>query len=305
MGKGVIFVIGVVAVVGGLIFVFKGLDDQVKRLKFENERHAIKERFAERIPALAAADEEHAGFDLTQAIRNYGKELAELYKKYPEFRDVDSILKRHEAEYKEGKKEESKMRGVRERISMTKDVWQRLLDDKYKPIVTVHGPSLRLDFFDIEKKNQDGQDQLFIHSLFVGGVADKSMTYGPIQMVLPLADDEATAKKRKAGQLKDNKEQRRAELNGGGEPAILIPEPEKFVEDFPPGVMIGLYQFPLFPAEAKALELTMNFEFKNPGGGRVVNDMKFKPIEVKPEWKLPAGASFDADEQGGGGGGDD
>jgi len=300
MGKGVIFVVGVVAVVGGLIFVFKGLDDQVKRLKFESERHVLKERFAERVPALIASDEEHAANDLTGAIKNYGRELAELYKKYPEFRDVDSILKRHEAEYKEGKKDEAKMRGVRERIGMVKDVWQKLLDDKYKPVTMQHGPSLRLDLFDIEKKNQDGQDQLLVHSVFVGGVADKSMTYGPIQMLLPLADDEATAKKRKAGQLKDNKEQRRAELNGGGEPAILIAEPEKFVEDFPPGIMIGLYQFPLFPSEAKALELTMNFELKNPGGGRVVNELKFKSLEVRPDWKLPAGASFDAEEQGGG-----
>jgi len=281
--------------VGGLGFVFKGLDNQVKRLKFEAERGELKEKFQSRIPHLIQSDGEHASFDLTSAVKNYAKDLAELYKKYPDQRDPDAALKRFEQDYKDKKIDEQKMRGIRERVALVKDVWEKLVKGEYKAQYTSHDKSLRMDIYDIQKKSQDGEDKLFVHVLFVGSVPDKSMTYGAIAMDVPLEDDEATAKKRKAGQLKDNKAERKAQISGGGEPNTLVTEPDKWVEDFPPGIGVAFYNFPLFPGEAKGMELSLNFDVKNAGGGHVSNDLKYK-MDLKPEWKLPAGAAYGADE---------
>ncbi|MEW5849685.1 MAG: hypothetical protein AB2A00_12780 [Myxococcota bacterium] len=297
MGRVLAFLVGVGAVLAGLIFFFGSMDSQIKRLKFENERYALKQRFAAKIPHLQSVEDEKAAFDLQTAVKEYAKSLAELYKKYPEFRDPDSILKRWEKDYQDKKVDEGKIRGARERVTLVKGLWEKFLTDNYKPVMTSADKSLRVDIYNVEKKAVDGQDKLIVHVAYIGGTPDKSMGFGGIEMQIPLADDDATAKKRAKGELKDNKQERKATVSGGGEPNTLILEPEKWVEDFPPGIVIGYYDFPLFPAEAKSMELTMDFEFKNPGGGRVANAVKFKPMELKPEWKLPEGSSFEADEQ--------
>jgi hypothetical protein len=287
----------VAAALAAVIFFFNGMDMQIKRLKFENERAAIKRSFTTKVPHLIAADEEHATFDLTQTVKNYAKDIARLYQKYPEFKEPDAILKRYEKEYQEGKKDESKMRAVRERIAFVKDVWEKLLTENYKPEVTAHGASIRADLYNIEKKAVDGQDKLIVSALFLGPTTDKTTTYGAIEMNVALADDESTAKKRAAKQLKDLKAERKAVITGGGEPNTLVTEPDKWVEDFPPGIVVGFYDFPLFPAESRQMTLTMNFEVKNAGGGRVLNELKFKPLDMQSHWKLPEGSSFEADEQ--------
>lgn len=296
MGRVVGLVLVLAIAVGGLGFVFKGLDGQVKRLKFEADRAALKQKFAARVPHLIQSDDEHAAFDLVSAVKNYGKDLSELYKKYPDFKDPDAALHRYENDYKDKKIDENKMRGIRERVTLVKGVWEHLLKGDYKPVAVGRDKSLRMDIYDISKKAADGEDKLFINVLFLGLVPDKSMSYGAIAMDIPLEDDEVTAKKRKAGQLKDNKAERKAQVNGGGEPNTMVPEPDKWVEDFPPGMGIGFYNFPMFPGEAKSLDLSFTFDVKNPGGGHIENNLKYK-LPIKPEWKLPHGANYGADEQ--------
>ncbi|MBI5494745.1 MAG: hypothetical protein HY904_06925 [Deltaproteobacteria bacterium] len=295
MGRVVGLILVLAVAVGGLGFVFKGLDSQVKRLKFENERSVLKAKFQARMPHLIQSDDEHAAFDLVSAVKSYGKDLAELYKKYPEFRDPDWALKRYEQDYKDKKIDEKKMQGIRERTAMVRAVWEKLLKGEYKPVAVAHDKSIRVDLHTIEKKASEGEEKLFVHVLILGILADKSLSYGTIAMDVPLEDDEATAKKRKAGQLKDLKQERKAQISGQGEPNTLIPEPDKWVEDFPPGMGVAFYNFPMFPGEAKGLELTLGYEVKNPGGGHVVNELKYK-IPLDASWKLPAGAAFGADE---------
>lgn len=295
MSKTIMFVVILALAVGGLGYVFKGLDSQVKRLKFENERAALKEKFAEKVPHIAVSDPEHATYDLIQGFKNYAKDLADLYRKYPEFKGQQPALERYEQEYKDKKIDESKMRLIRERVDLAKKVFTSLSKGDYKPVAMASDKTVRMDIYDIAKVSEGGEDKLFWHMLIINAPSDKATSFGPINMELPLEDDASTARARKAGRLADNKAIRKATVSGPGEPNTLVNEPDKWFEDFPPGMMIAYYNFPMFPGEAKGLDLTFDLGVRNPGGGDIKNVLKFS-LPLKSEWKLPAGASFGADE---------
>jgi hypothetical protein len=295
MSRTLALIVFLAVAVAGLGYVFKGLDGQVRRLKFEADRGELQAKFASKVPHIAVVDADHAAYDLVSGAKAYAKDLADLYKRYPEFKDADSVLKRREAEYKDKKIDEQKMRGIRERVDLTKKVWGKLSSGEYKPVAISADKSVRLDLYDVAKITEAGEDKLLVSVLFINGVPDKAMGFGPINMEMALADDEATAKARKEGRLKDKGAQRKATMSGGGDPGLYIPEPYKFVEDFPPGIQIGYYQFPLMPAEATDLDLTFGIDIKNPGGGAIANTLKFK-LPLKDEWKLPKGANFGGDE---------
>ncbi len=82
--------------------------------------------------------------------------------------------------------------------------------------------------------------------------------------------------------------------SGTGSLNAKLADPERFADDFPPGVLFGTWWVELFPREAAQAKLELAADVRNPSGtARPVTFALALPV---PEaWKLPPGATFQAE----------
>jgi hypothetical protein len=86
------------------------------------------------------------------------------------------------------------------------------------------------------------------------------------------------------------------EMTGAGEPYQKLADPERFVDDFPPGVLFGTWWVEPFPREAATVEFELAADLRDPSGA--VRPATFTVKLPVPEgWKLPPGATFQAVER--------
>jgi hypothetical protein len=86
------------------------------------------------------------------------------------------------------------------------------------------------------------------------------------------------------------------EMTGPGEPYQKLADPERFVDDFPPGVLFGTWWVEPFPREAATVEFELAADLRDPSGA--VRPATFTAKLPVPEgWKLPPGTTFQAVER--------
>jgi len=84
------------------------------------------------------------------------------------------------------------------------------------------------------------------------------------------------------------------EMSGAGEPYQKLVDPERFQDDFPPGMLFGTWWVELFPREAAEVELEVTADLRGASG--TVRPATFTAKLPVPEaWKLPPGAVFQAE----------
>lgn len=84
------------------------------------------------------------------------------------------------------------------------------------------------------------------------------------------------------------------EMSGGGEPYQKLADPERFQDDFPPGVLFGTWFVELFPREAASVKLEIQADVRGASGA--IRPVTFlSQIPVPDAWKLPPGATFQAE----------
>lgn len=234
------------------------------------------------------------GDDASVLFSGYARDVDKIYND-PEFaplRDDDKVRKVYEKAHKEGRKDDKTLKEVNDRIDYTQAVYKELTGGSYHPVASAQQNGLRVDLYSIEKAPVDGQDRLKVKALIYSGDPD-AVSFGQIAMKLAII---SKVEKKVRGKTVTEDEIKLAKVEGGGSPNTLIKTPRKWMEDFPPGVMIGYYDFPLFPPTSSELALTMGFGVRTVGGNNIQAELSFPPLTIDPSWKLPAGASWEAEE---------
>lgn len=83
------------------------------------------------------------------------------------------------------------------------------------------------------------------------------------------------------------------EMNGPGEPFQKLSDPERWMEDFPPGVVFGSWWVDLLPREAVNVEMDLEVSLRGASGNERAGTFKFK-LPVREEWRLAPGTAYDA-----------
>ena len=150
-----------------------------------------------------------------------------------------------------------------------------VLDVKPAPSPEGSGPALRIDF------------ALWGAPRYLERVRDGGKT--TIESVVPVN------LRQLAFRFYDDKGKLYGEMNGGGEPYLRV-DFERFVSDFPPGVIFGTWWVDLFPREASTVEIELDAAVRGASGTErpVVLGVK---APVADEWKLPPGTAFQAQER--------
>jgi hypothetical protein len=81
------------------------------------------------------------------------------------------------------------------------------------------------------------------------------------------------------------------EMSGPGEPYQKLADPERFVEDFPPGVLFGTWFVDRFPREAVRAVLSVSVESRGLAGGDATATFRFD-LPVEEAWRLARGESY-------------
>ncbi len=259
------------------------------------ERARVKREFAERAAVARALppDQGPQWRDEVGALsRWYFEELQAVRNRYSGAAPAPSALAAAEEERK-GKLSE-KDRAIIEDFQKYADSRAALLrEGKYAPVASAADAGLRLDLLAVEPAaSPEGGPGLRIDFALWGAPrqvdrersGDKIVT----RTVVPVS------LKRISFRFQDAAGKPYGEMNGSGEPYQKLIDPERFVDDFPPGVMFGTWWVELMPREGAKVELDVEADVRGATGSGRPATFRFA-MPVPEGWKLPPGAAFAAD----------
>jgi hypothetical protein len=280
------------AVLGAAVFLSSGrerADASAARL----ERARLKRDFSERAGAARAIPNDR--------LPEWRDEIAALSRWY--FDELRAIANRHPAEPPRPSAVEAAQAERKGKLSeadrATFEDFQRyaegrlalLRDGKYAPVQSMIAEGLRLDLVAIEPAAapEGGAPALRIDFALWGAPrylerersGDRTVT----RSLVPVAF------KRISLRFADAAGKPYGEMTGGGEPYQKLVDPERFVDDFPSGVLFGTWWVELLPREAAKVELEIAADLRGASG--TVRPATFVAAFPVPEaWKLPPGATF-------------
>jgi hypothetical protein len=82
------------------------------------------------------------------------------------------------------------------------------------------------------------------------------------------------------------------EMSGSGEPYLKLADPERFADDFPPGLLFGTWWVEPFPREAARVAVTLQVSVSGSGAAALTPTFAFE-APVTEAWKLAPGQRFE------------
>jgi hypothetical protein len=259
------------------------------------ERAQLKREFVERAAVGRAIAPERIDEWRDEAgalFRWYVEQLAAIRNRHPTVPPPTSGLAAA-AEERKGK--------VTEKEKASYEEWQKLADGRfglvkqarYAPLFTAVAEGMRLDLLAVETgAHPAGGQGLRIDFALWGAPRrvekDKQGDVTTTKVLLPIAF------KRLAFRMLDEKGKLYGEMNGPGEPFQKLADPERFVEDFPPGVLFGSWWVDLLPRQAVTAEMEQEIGLRGANGNERPALFKFV-LPVREEWRLAPGAAYQAE----------
>jgi hypothetical protein len=80
-------------------------------------------------------------------------------------------------------------------------------------------------------------------------------------------------------------------MSGTGEPYLKLADPERFAEDFPPGILFGTWWVDPFPREAARVKLALDVQVPGTGPAAATASLALE-LPVAEAWKLAPGVPF-------------
>jgi hypothetical protein len=259
-------------------------------------RARLKRDFSERAGAARAIPADRMPewqAEVAALSRWYFDELGAIRNRYPGEAPRPSGIKAAEEE-KKGKLKKEERDAIGDFQAYAEDRFGLLRDGKYAPSAAALAEGMRLDLLAVEPGPAPGAGPGLRVDFALWGAprylerersgSDRSVT----RNVVPVAF------KRIAFQFLDGAGKPYGEMNGGGEPYQKLADPERFVDDFPSGVLFGTWWVELFPREAATVNLEVSADVRGPSGAVRPATFLFK-LPVPERWKLPPGATYQAE----------
>ncbi len=259
------------------------------------ERARLKRDFTERAQAAKAVPADRPTewqAEVTALSRWYFDELQAIKNRHPGEPPRPSGVQAAEEDRK-GKLEKAQREQLEDFQQYAESRLALLRDGSYAVVASAPADGLRLDLLAVEPgKTPEGAPGLRVDFALWGAprylererASEKTVT----RNVVPVAF------KRIAFSFLDPAGKLYGEMNGAGEPYQKLADPERFVDDFPPGVLFGTWWVELFPREAATAKVELAADVRAPSGA--VRPAAFAVTLPVPEaWKIPPGATFQAE----------
>ena len=259
------------------------------------ERARLKRDFTERAGAARAAPPDK--------LPEWQAEVSALSRWY--FDELQAIRNRHPLEpprpngveaaagEQEGKLKKEQQDQLEDFQKYAESRLALLKDGAYTPVVSSVAEGLRLDVVAVQSgAGPEGSPGLRVDFALWGAPRyverEREKERIVSRNVVPVAF------KQIAFRFHDGTDKLYGEMTGGGEPYQKLADPERFVDDFPPGVLFGTWWVELFPREAATVQFELTADVRGASG--TVRPATFTAKLPVPEgWKLPPGAVYQAE----------
>jgi hypothetical protein len=260
-----------------------------KQAEFERDVEKLRVKFANQSIFSRQVTGKSLRFETNQILGGHLRGLKRLAKKYNTTLPEDAFIKDLETKVKEGKMSEAKIQQYRDRYAYVQDVWGKISDGKYNPALSAHDKGFRVDIVDMQPYSHNGQEGLKVDTLFWGSLKGQ-VSFGDIEIKLV----------RESEKMDENGEKQMlrefAETMGSGPPHVLVPDPTKWVAQWPSGVGTGYYILPKFPPPPGDVRFNMKMKFsvRTEGGGSIPIELDFPTGKAEAQWRKPAGVPWGA-----------
>ena len=165
---------------------------------------------------------------------------------------------------------------------------------RYAPVASAVAEGLRLDLLAVEAgPNPDGGGP---------GLRIDFALWGVPRVLEREGSGEKTTSRNVLGvslrqlaiRLLDDKGKLFGGMQGGGEPAIKLADPERFTEDLPPSILFGTWWLELLPRPPSSLELELTTVIRG-AAGHERPAVFTVALPIDEAWRLPAGVEFKAE----------
>ncbi len=168
----------------------------------------------------------------------------------------------------------------------TKKSFDLLRSKSYAPFWTGTDRGIRLDILSADTATIGGSQKIFM-PLILWGFPRASRV-----------DDEGVLTEKSSAvfrfewKLYDAKDKLIATMPGEGGPDNRVDWPERYISQFPPGLLLGSYAIDLLPKEVKRIEISFDISGQAMTGGSVLVHYEWK-LEAPAAWKLREGQSWE------------
>jgi hypothetical protein len=293
LGIFVIAGIGAVAVAAGGYRKYK-----VKTFEAERELNAarIQKEYLERVGWIRSnPDERTYREEVRPFLRGYFQEIAAHNKRFhgnPNFDDYLLELKKRPNSSVE------QLADKRAYYEYTKKVFDELKGGLYAPMWSGTDKGMRLDVHSAAIEKIDGKPRVRIDLVLWGAqreLREESTSAGGI-VVGARKRMLTSASFTMSWRLLDSQGRLIGELNAAGDPSMKVDFPERFVQEFPPQMVLGYYPVDRIPAEVKKIEMIFTVASRSPFGGEALGSYRWQ-LEAPADWKLAPGEKWEGAEE--------
>jgi hypothetical protein len=282
-------------IVGVLTFVIASIAayNKYKDKSVEAERSLdaarIKADYLERVGWIRSNPDEKAYRDeVSTFFRWYFKEVNEHLNRFRGNKDFDDYLS--ELDKRAGKSKSDSQAGEKKAyFEYAKKVFDDFRTGSYNPVWSATDKGMRLDVRSAKVEMQGGKPQIRI-GLLLWGAQRELRDDGKVRKMATSASWGVTWR------LIDEKGKLYGEMNASGDPSMKIDFPERFIEQFPPQMVLGHYDMDLLPAEVAKMEIAFNVVSRAPSGGEASTSFVWK-LDTPPEWRLRPGEKWEGAQE--------
>lgn len=290
----IIIIFGILLVGGGYLFMKKS--DQEARVKISDDLASARRSFADKARSAVNEEDEKDYLRAIQAsIKGYDEEVKKrVYGKKPEWRDPAAYEKDVEERFKKGELQEAQRKSMLEGYSLVKGSYDVIMAANWKPVLTAKGQGdIRMDIYELKRAKDDEGNPVLEGRFFLWGLEDSTrVQWGQLAMRFWTTEMQQVKEGRKMVEKEVEKVLGRAE--GDATPRIIIPNPGKYIEEYPSFVQPGFIWLPVIPREAKAVDIEYTFTAKRTGGNYDIA-LKWEKLTPPSSWKLGEGEVWEAD----------
>jgi hypothetical protein len=270
---------------------------RTEALSLRAERGRVKREFVERAlvaRSLAVDRPKEAADEARALLRWYAEELQVVHNRHPRQPRETTLAALLEQRPKATAAERETLA---EFYQYAADRWQALRAGRLDPMQTSGAAGLRLDVLGVQAGQNPASKERGVRIDFVLWGAPRRTErevqpggHGPERSALVASFQRLTLK------FADADGKPYGEMAGSGEPYLKLTEPERFAEDFPPGLLFGSWWLEPFPREAARLSASLQVQVTGAGAAALPATLGFD-LPVAEEWKLPPGQAFQGEKR--------
>lgn len=252
-------------------------------LRIENAAR-IKVEYLERVGWIRSnPDERSYREEVTTFFRWYFNQVNDHINRFGGDRDFDDYL----AELEKRATGDSQAAEKKANYERTKKIFDLMRGGSYSPIWSASDKGMRLDVLSTSQVTNAGEAQVR-YQLVLWGAQRELREEGDLRKTKRMI---TSASFNVVWKMFDEKDKLIGEMTAAGDPAGKVDFPERYIEHFPPQMVLGHFDVDLIPAEVKRMEIGFSVSSRSQSGGDALASFPWK-LDAPAEWKLRPGESW-------------